>query len=378
MTESQKQAKRDRDARYRQNKKKAKAGTTQSVVTTAPEIPAAPVVVEVVNALDPVEMKVALDKISDAVGQPTRRVPSSERMQNLMENSVVFVLSFSRLTTKRSLGSDAIEVDADKSMLHVAKDILDSEELRAIISYDNSTAMWFRTRCTPTPWNKGFLMSALLLPDAFKWVEEVRMPGRAVLIEKFKAAYPRLMVDAKKRLKDLFDASQYPPVETMTTAFKMEYTAHELPAVSKKLGSVLSRAALAKEEAKASAKLQDVAVAAEQALATALRDVLAPIVDALTCAEEDGKPKRFGNARLAKAEEFLESFAKFNLTGATDMQELADRAKAVIKGQDAKKLKGDKDVRETVAKALSGVTAALAPMIEDRPARAMTLDDEEV
>jgi len=62
------------------------------------------------------------------------------------------------LQSKRNVGTEAVEVDADKSMLHVAKDILDSEELRAIVSYDQETTTWFRRRCTLAEWVRGYIL----------------------------------------------------------------------------------------------------------------------------------------------------------------------------------------------------------------------------
>jgi hypothetical protein len=323
----------------------------------------------------------ALKNLADAPPEAEKAVATpaavpSSTIQRVMENSVIWILKFSRLQTKRSLGTEVIEVESDKSMIHVAKDILDSEELRAVVSYDNSTAMWFRSRCTYAPWVRGFLMGAQLVPDAFAWMD-ARGEGRAVLIQKFKAAYPAKIADAKARLRDNFDETEYPPVEAVERAFTMEYMPIDF-AVSKKLTSVVSKAAFDRESQKLQASMATAAQTLDQTLAFILQETVDHLVGRLTAADAEGKPKRLHASALAKLDEFVAIFPKRNLTGNEELAELVARAKRVTSGVDVKQLKNVADTRVAVVTELTSVKQALDKMLVDAPNRRMTLNDEEV
>ena len=365
MTPEQRQAKRDRDARYRKNKKDKAAASGQAVTVTAPVVPEAP-------AVEPTPVA----PIQASTG-PSPLLASAERMRRLMENSVSFLLSFKRLQTKRSVGSDAVDVDADKSMVHVGKDILDSDELRAIVSYDNSTAMWFRNRCTTPRMFRGFLLPASLLADAFEWMAQ-RTEGRDALIEKFKAAYPAKKVDAQKRLKDLYNPTDYPSLEAVAKAFAMEYVVTDLPTVSRKVGSVISEAAMAKERAKAEAQMADVTQGYDQMLAALFQEQTAALLDALGAADTEGKPKRIHPAKLANLENLLADFPRRNVTGNEYLNELAGKMRDALKGVDTATLKSTADVRNALTSATTEIKAALDAALVDAPKRAINLGDEEV
>ena len=373
MTDEQKanKAQYDKDRRDRLKKAKEQGGVQGQVDESARQ----QVERAEVRAAGRTPEAQAVEPPPDVQVGPAVPVPGAT-IQRVMENSVIFILKFSRLQTKRSMGTDAIEVDSDKSMIHVAKDILDSEELRAITSYDNTTAMWFRNRCTYAPWVRGFLMSSQLLADAFAWLD-LRQAGRDELIAKFKKAYPALRADAKTRLKGNYDATEYPSIEKIERAFTMEYMPIDF-AVSKKLTSVISKAAFDRESQKLQSSMASAAQTLDQTLAFILQETVGQIIDTLTDADTEGKPKRVHPARLAKLEEFIAIFPKRNLTGNEELAELVDKARKVTAGVDVKQLKNVADTRVAVLTELTSVKASVNKMLVDAPRRRMSLKDEEV
>jgi len=328
--------------------------------------------------------------VMEPPSDPASRIQPSP-IARLLESSVIFVLSFSRLQPKRTIGRENIgeqsdrggerslvEIAADTSMFTAGKSIIDSPELRKIASYDCETVRWFRVRCTSAPKKilhpGAHIMSVDLLADAFAWMD-VREAGRTALFAELKAVYPVRVAEAKVRLKELFDADEYPAVEDLEREFSMDYNVMEW-GTPKKI-STISQAAYEKEMAKAKATWTTVAANVEAGLIVGLQKKIAHLVERLT-GEVDGKPKRLNNTALARVEEFLELLPKINLTGNVDIVELGEAARRVIKGVDVKKLKEDKDVRASVVETMSKVTAALDKMMVDAPKRAMNFRDEEV
>jgi vacuolar-type H+-ATPase subunit H len=292
----------------------------------------------------------------------------------VMENSVICLLRFTKLQPKRKVSTDNVEVDADKSMLHVAKDILDAEELREIVCFDQETTSWFRKRCTIADWVRGYILPVAMFDEAIKYLEE-REAKREALVARFIEVYPRKIDDARERLKELFIAAEYPAVKVVQETFSMKYTFIEW-GTPKRLQSV-NIAAYEKEKAKAEASWATTTEKIDQALAAGMQFVVNHLVTQLT-GEKNGKPKRVHASALTKVEEFLAAFEKRNLSGNANLAEMADTARKALNGIDVKTLKSRVDLRQDVIEKLKTVTGSLDKMLVDAPKRLMSLADEEV
>jgi len=193
-------------------------------------------------------------------------------------------------------------------------------------------------------------------------------------VAKFGASYPAKIADAKRRLKELFDASQYPATKVVVDAFTMKYTFIEW-GTPKRIASV-NMAAYDREKAKAEASWANAAEQIEQALTVGMQQVVSHLVSRLADdAAPGGKKKRLHNSALAKVEEFLDQFSKRNLTGNAALADLVETARKVVSGVDVKKLKSDGAVRANVVSTMTSVKDALDKMMVDAPKRLMSLAD---
>lgn len=304
--------------------------------------------------------------------------------QEIMAKSVCLVLSFARIGSKRSVASNEVKVSAteatkalDQSMVHVGKDLFDSPQLRAIVTHDSVTRKWVVSRSVPSPLfrNSVYLLSVDAVEEVCEHLEE-RREDRAKLEEEFVAAWLGLVREAKWRLGPLFDPSEYPTVNALRDALKMEWSLIEWGTPEKKLRTI-SKAMFEKERAKAEAMWANAAVQIEDALVAGMSEVFSHLADVLS-GGEDGKPKKFKQASVSKVEEFLELLAKRNLTGRKDLDELAEKGRRLLTGVDAKDLKSDDKLRARVVKGVGEIKSSLGEMLEARPARKITLTDEEV
>src|SRR5262245_22751897 len=182
-----------------------------------------------------------------------------DRTRSFMERSILVTLRVTRVTTTRAASKDHVETDVDKTMLHLAKSILDSAELRELKAYDHETAGWFRARATDHPMLAGgwYLLSTDFIEDAEAYLD-ARLAGRQAKIDAFIAVYPAKVEDARKRLGPMFDPSEYPAKSELRAAFTMEWSWMQIETPKGKLSAV-SNAVFEREKKKAALYWADAA-----------------------------------------------------------------------------------------------------------------------
>lgn len=306
---------------------------------------------------------------------------------NVMEQSVAFVLSFARPGVKRVVRKsqvsekseqveNAVVVDADKSMVYVGKEIIDSPQLRAIVSRDNLTRQWVRARSLPSPLFKSgtSLVPTTLIESVYGYLEQAKQ-DRDADIAAFLEAYPGLVEEAKTKLGPLFDARQYPAASALKNAFEMRWNIVEFGTPGK-LKSI-SQALYEKERAKIEAEVADATAQIRNALRVAMVDLVEHMIERLS-SDSDGKAKTFRNSMVENFAEFADLFGARNLTGDADLAAIVEKAQKIMSGVDAKSLRSDADIKQRVQEGFAEIKANLDTMVIDRPTRALTIADEEV
>src|SRR2546427_9944258 len=111
----------------------------------------------------------------------------------------------------RKVSSSQIEADADKDLLRVSKQLVDSAELKAIARFDGEIRRFLYNICLP------FEIGIHLLPIAALQTVEQRLrqfaDDRKQLADAFLSAYQSVCQDAAKRLRGLYNPSDYRPVQ---------------------------------------------------------------------------------------------------------------------------------------------------------------------
>ena len=135
-----------------------------------------------------------------------------------LDNAVVFALTVRRpgLTRKGSL--DDISTDADKSRLHLTKQMIESTEFNAIAQWDRQLIQLVHSRTLPFPFKRGHGIH-LLPVDLIEWVERtvaVFLPARQELIDAFITAWPDLVNEARQALGSQFRLQDYPSETALT------------------------------------------------------------------------------------------------------------------------------------------------------------------
>src|ERR1700681_4916862 len=117
---------------------------------------------------------------------------------DLAKKTVCIKMRLSTMGNTRKVSTSQIEADADKDLLRVSKQLLDSAELKAIRRFDGEIRRFLYNICLP------FEIGIQLLPIAALETVEDRLhefvDERQVLVQSFLSAYPSLCQDAATRL----------------------------------------------------------------------------------------------------------------------------------------------------------------------------------
>jgi hypothetical protein len=136
---------------------------------------------------------------------------------DLARKTVCIKVRLSRMGNTRQVSTSHIEADADKDLLRVSKHLVDSAELKAIGRFDGEIRRYLYNICLP------FEIGIHVLPIAALEQVEQRLRQFAVdrteLVKAFLAAYPSLCVDAAKRLRGLYNPTDYPSGEDVAREF---------------------------------------------------------------------------------------------------------------------------------------------------------------
>jgi hypothetical protein len=336
---------------------------------------------------DRVRAAESLESNAPAAANEPLRAPSGgapEVPADIRKDSICIIIKTSRFTTRRTVAQADVTVEAtddkksvpDQDMVTVAKDLLDSAELRRIATFDHITKLWVKARSVPSPLLRSgaYMFSINSLEDMYGYLEQ-RKKDREPLMDEFAAAYPGLVRAAKIKLGPLFDAKQYPPADVIKREFSFDWQVIEIDTPNEKLRSV-SQALFEKEKAKAEMVWSSAVGQINDALAAGMAEVVAHLAERM--GDGDEAPKRFRASAVKKVQDFLDNFAGRNLANSAELTKLVTDAKKLLSGVDAKELKKDGELRKRVVQGFGEIKASLDGMLENKPMRAFAAKDDEV
>lgn len=303
---------------------------------------------------------------------PTATPVAPNRIQT---DSVMLYLSVGRLRTRRKMGAGAVTSDIDPTMLHVAKDILESPELVIIQAHDNALRTWVRERCLPSPFRKKgvLILPVRLIEEVMATIEQAER-DRQPLIDAFMASYAQRKEEAKPKLNSGFSESDYPSEDKVRATFTFECQMWELsaPGHLQAINRDLYQRELVKMNnmwTAASEQINAVLLQEFRKLTNHVADRLSP--------SEDGKGKTFRDSAITNLTEWLDLFTARNLGDDQELVSVVERARALVRGVDPTNVRDSDDLRNSLAKDFSAITAQLDEAIINRPARAIELAELE-
>lgn len=289
----------------------------------------------------------------------------------MLEKTIAYSLSIHSTGTSRRVDADLIQTDADKDKIGVSKRIMQCEELRKIGWLDSSLRSFIKSRCVPYPLKAGiYLVPTTLIEEVDAQVERVKAL-RSKLVEDFASKVEDLKKSDETALGSLYNAKDYPTRERILADNYVEtrYIALDLPA---NLNNA-SKEVYERERARIVGELERAGQAIQQVQRAQLAEMVNALIDKLQ-PTADGKKKqiRQGGA-LDKIKEFLDRYSKLNVADDGELAAIAEKAQAVLSGVDVDAIRSNEVLARKVEDGMREVSATLAPLIQDAPARRFRL-----
>lgn len=289
-------------------------------------------------------------------------------MSDLNESSILLLMRFSKPGNRRKVSSGMVEVDADKTAISVGKELLDSKELTDINSFDGMVRRWVYARSLPSGVLKeGVYRLPLTLVDEVDNNLKVFSGQRGDLVNVFLDVYPIKVEEARSRLRILYDASDYPPVDEVGAAFDFQWRYLAL-GIPENISSVLIK----EQRQKAAQDLETEMDEIRLALRTAFADLVSHAAAALTTGP-DNKPKIFRDSLVKNLDQFFQYFEARNLTQDKDLENLVEQARSIMEGVSPEDLRTDLNLRQTVQQTMTQVKDAINANVMLKPSRRFSL-----
>jgi hypothetical protein len=267
-----------------------------------------------------------------------------------------------------------VEVDADKNLLRVTKQLLDSPELEAIKSLDREVTTYINSRCLPSMFRGGvFLVPYAFLDEVNSKLMDFQVK-REHLVEAFIKAYPQRCEEIGIRLKGIHNPTDYPAVAVVRSKFYFDWRCFEIGLPGKM--KTVSAEIYEQERKKAEAHWTEAAVEIQAVLRLAMKDLVDHMINLLTT-EEGGKQKAVRKSVLPNLNDFLDTFKARNIAGDEQLEKLVDEARKIIQGVDDGALKHSDSARTSITAGFSVIKSKLDKMVVDKPSRKITFASED-
>jgi hypothetical protein len=291
---------------------------------------------------------------------------------DLAKKTVCIKVRLSTMGNTRKVSTAQIEADADKDLLRVSKRLVDSAELKAITRFDGEVRRFLYNICLP------FEIGIHLLPITALETVECRLrqfaEDRKQLIQAFLTVYPSLCQDAERRLRGLYDPTEYPQIDDVARefGFSWQYVSFGVPDQLKGI----SREVWEQEREKAALRMAE----ASSEIQVVLRESMAKLVQHMADRLKegpDGKPLRFKETTVSNLVEFLANFEFRNVTDDNELQSLVGRARELMQNVNADDLRTTGDLRTKVQQGMTDIAGQLDTLFTRTGGRKFRFNEEE-
>lgn len=280
--------------------------------------------------------------------------------------TAVLLLETHKPGFQRKMRTDSIvaeDDEVDRSLVNVHKDLLDKSILEEINREDHRIKAYLKTRAV-TCTMLAERMYAITLPLVEEVDDEVdaykaRRAAWARLLVRDK--YAQYKADAEKRLGPKhFNPAEYPTEADLEASFwvRTRWLTFNVPSALEEASSEIYQREMQRlriEVNEAGTEMRD-----------GLRMVAAGLIDAaverLGNDPETGKPNRFNDSTILKLNDFLDTFAKRDLTDDREMLALVEKARGVLRGVKPDELRKVGPVRQQALKAVTEIKQTLVKM----------------
>jgi len=300
---------------------------------------------------------------------------SSKDLTEIVSKTVLLKVKYGRLGNTRNVaGASVLSTDADVSLLKVSKTLLESDELEKIRKHDSILRKWLNNTALPYK-DIGILMVPVgVVPEVQQRLTE-HAAERKDLVAKFVAAYPGLVEASKESLGSLAVASEYPPVDLVSSYFTFEwdYLTFGVPLNLKDINPELFEAEAAKAQKQIQAVGEDITIMMRENLLEAVMHLKSKLTP-----DGEGKMPILRESAIQNIQEFISTFDMRNITSDTELEEQVAKLRGLIEGQSAKTLKSSDKFKADLLKGVESIGEALDGLVYQSTGRKFRDEEEPV
>lgn len=283
-------------------------------------------------------------------------------------------LGFKWLGTGKAIGKEFVAQAADNwgadhEYMSARKKLFDTKrpEIRALTAIKNRARELWIGSTLPFP-RDGVRLLRRSRVDAMVAEYQAMSAELQTAVESLDAIGEQLRFEARERLGELFDPSDYPASYRDLFAIKLEFPSLEAPEFLRDIApNVYESEAEAVRD-----RFQAAVTMAEDAFKAELATLVSHISERLA-GNDDGKPKIFRDSMLDNLREFFDRFRNLSIGSSAELDELVNQAEAAIRGVSPEALRDSQANRDTVRESFARIEERLAGSMVDRPARVIRL-----
>ena len=182
-------------------------------------------------------------------------------------------------------------------------------------------------------------------------------------VAKLDEHYDDLKAAARRRLGELFNASDYPPSLRGLFDLAWEFPNIQPPEYLLQLNPAIYE----QEKARIAARFEEAVRLAEQAFVQEFSGLVTHLCERLSA--DAGEKKIFRDTAVTNLVEFFNRFKQLNIHSSDQLDELVAQAQGLVRGIEPQALRANETLRQHIAMQLSSVQASLDGMMVDRPRR---------
>jgi F0F1-type ATP synthase membrane subunit b/b' len=296
-------------------------------------------------------------------------MPVSDIAQQLRAEAAAVRLSFTWLGARKTLSNEQKQTAADPfnaegKAISASKQLLDTShpKFRAVGAIRTQARDYWASVTLPYP-ESGIRLIRRNEVEAFHAKMEEFRESLHAAVQELENAYPEMKAQAQTRLGTLYRETDYP--DRLDNLFSMEW---DFPSVEPPEYLMTLNPALYEAERQRIAARFEVAISqAENAFAEELQKMVSHLAEKLTDGP-DGK-KVFRDSAITNLTEFFERFKNVSVRSNSQLDALVEQAKGLVAGVDVKELRGDDQLRATLATQMAAISQQIEENIVTAPKR---------
>jgi len=256
----------------------------------------------------------------------------------------------------------------DMSWLRGRKYLINTELLGPVKTAVQQTFNMIRRASLPFP-----ITGISMIPkDSLSQVDEQLQQFQTRFWSKvndFEELYEVARDEARGVLKELFQEDEYPVRIRSKFNFEWRYLALGVPTRT----TILTPAIYEREKDKFQKLMDETRELAITALREEFSEIVTHLVERLD-SNSNGKGKTISSSMFNKLHQFIDDLGSKNLFGDAELTELAEEARAAIRGVNPSGVKYSNSIRERVHNQMSNIKTIIDVSIEDMPRRKLRLE----